>query len=386
MSTPHYDLVILGAGGVGSAAAYHGARTGLKTLLLEQFEFDHQHGSSHGQSRIIRYAYDHPVYVVMAKRAYKAWEKIEAEIDQRLYEQTGGIDFGPATDTSMQDFEASLRAESIDFELLQAAEAEKRFPQFRFAEDWQVIYQADAGILRASACVRAHLELARRHGAELRDRTPVIGLTPHVSGVTLQTQDGPIHADRLIVSPGGWGQTVFGWLGLDLPVVPVKTHEVYFDVEPRTDYDISAFPIFIAHLADRFPFWPYGLPSVDGSGLKVGLHGGPPIPNMDTLDRTPSTDAIATVRDFMRACIPAGADAPLKSARVCLYTMTPDEHFILDRHPVYPHIAIAACCSGHAFKFTTVLGEILVDLVRDGHTQSNIDLFSLSRFAGSTVR
>ncbi len=374
-----YDVIVVGAGAVGSAAAYHSAKAGKKTLLLEQFEIDHQHGSSHGQSRIIRFAYDHPVYVNLAKHAFPAWKALEQEIGESLWVQTGGLDFGAVDERSMQETIDSLNSQNVPFDLLTPEETHARFPQFRLDDNMIGIYQADAGALFASKCVRAHVTLAQKHGAVVREHAPLRKLTIHEDSVEVETPDARYTAARLILVPGAWAKMMFASIGLNVPLTIIKTQECYFDAQPARDYEAGRFPVFIAHQREDFGLWTYGLPSVNGSGLKTGLHGGTIADNPDTMDRAINQDIIDRVREFFRRHIPAG-DAPLTYARVCLYTNTPDEHFIIDRHPLYPHVILSSSCSGHGFKFSGVVGEILTQLAIDGASTYDIETFKLARF------
>jgi sarcosine oxidase len=173
--------------------------------------------------------------------------------------------------------------------------------------------------------------------------------------------------------------------GLHIPLTVRKAQEQYFDALPPTDFEPERFPVFIAHLQESYGWMPYGLPSMASSGLKVGMHGGPLVDDVNTMDRTPDPAATTNARAFMQKFIPAGADAPLRYARSCLYTMTPDEHFILDTHPQHPHVVISASCSGHAFKFSTLLGSILTDLALDGSTPHDISFFRMARFEEAGV-
>lgn len=375
-----FDVIVIGAGAVGSAAAYHAARAGHSVLLLEQFEIDHQHGSSYGHSRIIRYAYDHPAYIALARAAYPLWHDLEAEAGETLFTLSGGLDFGLPETPSLQAVARTLRATGIPHEILTAGEAMARFPQFRLPEAMRVIYQGDAGVLAASTCVRVQVRLAQAHGATVVANSPVthVDLSEHQVSVT--TPDATYSGGALLASPGAWGKMLFAGLGLDLPLTPTQTQENYFAAEPAADYAADRFPAFICHDDSRYGFLPYGLPSVGGSGLKVGLHGGPPITDVDATDRRPSEAVIADSRDFIRTFLPDAAGSPLVAARPCLYTMTPDQHFIIDTHPAYPNVGVSASCSGHAFKFSTLIGRILCDLVLTGQTDQNINLFRLSRF------
>lgn len=381
MTTLTYDVIVLGAGALGSAAAYHTAGRGARVLLLEQFEIDHQRGSSYGYSRIIRYVYDHPTYIRMAGPAFALWRELEAEAGETLYVRTGGIDFGvPGTEAMFDGMIASLRAEGIAHELMTPDEAQRRFPQFRFDDDMAILYQAETGILRASRCVRAHIRLAQARGAVVLENTRVDAIEPTADGVRVRAGAATYSAARLIVTAGGWAGPLLRTLDLDLPLRPVKAQENYFDVGAPADYAPGRFPCFIAHLPG-YGWLPYGIPSIDGSGLKVALHGGPDM-DPDDPDRTPDLDVVAQSRRFAERYLPGALTGDAFRARPCIYTMTPDEHFIIDAHPGYPSILIGACCSGHAFKFSGLIGRILTDLALDGATADDISLFTLRRFAG----
>lgn len=373
-----YDVIIIGAGALGSAAAYHAARRGQRALLIEQYEIDHGRGSSHGASRIIRYAYDHPIYVTLAKAVYPMWSALSDEVGETLMMITGGLDFGvPGTEPMFDGMTRTMRQMNIPHEMLSAREAQYRFPQFRFADDMHVLYQADAGVLAASRCVLAHVNRAREMGAVIRDRTRVTGIDLQPESVTVRTAAGVFSGAKLIITAGAWAGPLLGTIGVRIPLRPIKAQENYFAPGVPEDYEPDCFPVFIAHLPE-YGYLPYGLPSVSGSGVKVALHGGPDI-DPDAEDRTPEQRAIEMSRQFAAKYLPGVNGAHLGS-RACLYTMTPDEHFVIDQHPQYPHVIIGACCSGHAFKFSTLIGKILTDLAFDGRTDHDISLFALSRF------
>jgi monomeric sarcosine oxidase len=379
-----YDLIVIGAGGVGSAAAYHAAKAGQRVLLLEQFEIDHQRGSSYGHSRIIRYAYNHPTYVALAKVVFPMWHALAEAAGEALFTQTGGLDIGQVETVALRDTIKTLRATGIPHEVLSADELNTRFPQFRASEGMQALYQPDAGILAASKCVLAHVRLARQHGAEVHDHTRVTGIEMGADEVRVRTEHDHFDAARLIVAPGSWGKSVFAQIGLNLPLLPVRCQENYFDASPEADFTPERLPAFIVHDQAAYGYEPYGMASIDGSGFKVGLHGGPAIEDVDTLERTPDRAVVEQVRDFMARLIPGGNGAH-RSSRVCLYTMTPDHHFIIDRHPQHPQIAFSASCSGHAFKFSTLIGRILCDLVFEGKSDHPLQLFRHDRFGAADM-
>lgn len=376
-----YDLIVIGAGAYGSAAAFHAARRGLSVLLLEQFEINHGRGSSYGHSRIIRYAYDHPVYVELAKAAYGEWDALQAEAGEPLWVKTGGLDFGvPGHEPMLDGMISSLAETGIPHELLSPDEVHRRFPQFLLDDDMIGLYQADAGVLFASRCVLAHVRLARAHGADIREHTTVSGFDRHADSVTVHTSTGSFSAARLIIAAGAWARPLLLSHGVDLPLRPIRCQENYFSAADPVRFGAGEMPVFIAHVSG-FPFLPYGLPSVNGSGFKIGLHGGPDFDPAQS-DRTPDADVGESVRRFAANHLPT-ADGSRIESRVCLYTMTPDEHFIIDQHPDSPHVVIAACCSGHGFKFSTSLGRMLVDIAISGETSHDVSMFSLARFASS---
>jgi sarcosine oxidase len=378
-----YDLIIIGGGAHGSAAAYHAAKRGAKVLLLEQFEFDHGRGSSHGASRIIRYSYDHPVYVDLARYAYTGWTALEAEAGESLYRQVGGVDISRRGEPMFEGMVTSLTEMNIPFELLDAAEAMRRFPQFTLTDDMLMLYQADAGMLAASRCVLAHLRLAHQYGATLIDNTTVLSLTPQPDHFLVQTDTVTYAAQKVTLTGGAWANNLLRQLDFELPLRPVRCQENYFEPLDEQAFSAENFPIFIAHFPETYGYMPYGLPSFNGSGLKIALHGGSDFDPM-TPDRTPDPAVIQTVRRFVEDMLPR-ANGLLISSRICLYTMTPDEHFVIDQHPDHPNLVIGAACSGHGFKFSNIIGDMLVDVALNGATRYDISLFSATRFAAQKV-
>ncbi len=374
-----YDVIVLGAGAMGSATAYQLARSGQHVLLLEQFELDHQKGSSHGASRIIRYAYDHPVYTELMKPTYAMWDALEAEAGERLHTRTGGLDFGRIGTATLSDVKTTLQQTHIPHEVLNADEANARWSQFRFEPDMEIIYQADAGVLAASKSVCAFVRLAEQSGAHTRFNTPVQRIIPHADSVEVHTAAGVFSAARLVIAAGSWAGVVLADLGLNLPLYPLKTQEAYFESTNPAQFEPDRFPTFIAHLKDDYGFMPYGMASNFNSGVKVGLHGGKQVRLPSEIDYEPDTQLQAQVKQFTQRHMPDVLG--LRYARVCLYTMTPDEHFIIDRHPQHPHIVFGGGCSGHAFKFAPLLGRILADLAVQGKTSYDIHLFSANRFS-----
>jgi monomeric sarcosine oxidase len=375
-SASTYDVIVLGLGVVGSAAAYHLARAGHRTLALEQFELDHRLGSSYGESRIIRYAYDETHYVAMAKKVFPMWRELEAVSGKSLMKQVGGIDFGYPDRATLTATRDALQAAGIPFEWLTRDEAARRFPQFKLDDGMVALVQADAAFLRASECVLAQTERARHHGAEILTNTPVERIEPLNNAVRVHTPRGTFEAGRLALAAGPWMPKVLGALGLNMPLRPFREQVVFFKAADRAMFEPGRFPVFIAHSEP----WYYGLPDVDGNGFKAAIHIRNEEVDPDNMKRTPDEAYVAHMHDWVRHYIPSGA-GEVSEARICLYTMTPDQHFLIDRHPNYPHIAFAGGMSGHGFKFGLLTGQYLAELATEGRTADDISLFSAKRFA-----
>lgn len=379
MSTT-YDAIVIGAGAMGSAAAYYLSKQGQKVLLLEQFELDHKNGSSYGFSRIIRYSYDYPEYVQLAKDNYPLWFALQEELGDTLYIKTGGIDFGPADDEMFQNTIQSVKDSHIDHEMLTVHEAHKRFPQFKFRDDFQVLYQPDSGLITASKAVLGHIKLAEKHGTTIKANTPVESITINADSVEVKTADEIYSAGKLVVTAGSWARFLLQQTGIDLPLTPMRCQLNFMMPDNLNEkYSTDNCPVWIAHVSGIFPDTIYGLPSHHGSGFKIAFHVGDTVNHPSEINYTPDDENVASLRKFMEAHIPGVADALVRESRICLYTMTPDEHFIVDTHPVHNHVAIGAGFSGHGFKFSTIIGKMLTDIVLDGDTPHNDTLFKINR-------
>lgn len=380
--TQHFDAIVIGAGAMGSAAAYYLSKRGQRVLLLEQFELDHRKGSSYGHSRIIRYCYDRPEYVELAIDNYPLWFALQEELGETLYVKTGGFDFGPADDDRLQDTIAAINANNISYEMLSVEEAQYRFPQFSLNADFQVLYQSDGGFIKASKAVLAHITLAKARGATVKEHTAVHQIRVKRDSVEVATAGGSYYASKLIVTGGAWAKSLLAQTGIDLPLTPLRCQLNFLMPDDITTYDAENCPVWRAHVRDLFsaPVYIYGLPSYDHTGFKIAWHGGQALNHPSETDYNPDDDNIHSLREFMRAHIPGVADAPLYDSRICLYTNTPDEHFVIDKHPQHSHIVIGAGFSGHGFKFSTIIGKMLTDIALDGATPHNDRLFRISRF------
>jgi monomeric sarcosine oxidase len=377
MSVNHYDLIVIGLGVMGSAAAYHAAKAGQRVLALEQFSLDHNLGSSYGESRIIRYAYTHPTYIQMAHQSFALWRALEAESGQSLMTRTGGLDFGSPASPSFAETKQALAAAEIAYELLDSEAANQRFPQFKLPAHMQAIYQADAAFLRASACVLAQAEQAARHGATLQTNMPVTAIRPLDNGVEVVCGGQSYHANKLILTAGVWAGRNLAALGLNLPLQPTREQVLLFKTTRPALFEPARCPVFIYHDQP----WYYGIPNVDGVGFKVAIHcnGENVDPNavVREVDEAYKQKVTAWAAQYMPL-----VGSEIAAARTCLYTMTPDEHFIIDNHPQHPQIVFAAGFSGHGFKFGPLVGQWLAQMA-NGQTPAGYDrgLFGAGRFA-----
>jgi monomeric sarcosine oxidase len=253
-----------------------------------------------------------------------------------------------------------------------------RFPQFRFDDDMLIVYQGDTGILSASRCVLAYIQVAQQHGAVVMPNTPVQTIRAHPNSVEIVTEDSTFTAAKLVITAGSWAASMLAQLGLNLPLKPTRCQEIYFDTVDPAQYQSDHFPAFIAHMKYQYDRMPYGIGSHNGSGLKVAFHGGQRVNHPSEINYIPDQEEVERALQFGRRYLPGITG--MRSTRICLYTMTPDEHFLLDLHPEYSHIAFAGGCSGHAFKFGNLIGKILTELLLQGKTQHDISLFGVNRF------
>ncbi|EKU99467.1 glycine/D-amino acid oxidase, deaminating [Leptolyngbya sp. PCC 7375] len=377
----HFDAIVIGAGGVGSAAAYYLAKAGQRVLLLEQFELNHRHGSSYGYSRVIRYTYDNPIYINLMRDAYPLWFALQEEAGEELYVKTGGLDFGfPDTDT-FQKLKASMDEAQLDYEHLSRADIQERYPQFALKEGMEGLFQSESGLLRTSRCVLAHARLAQERGAEVRDQTPVVKVMPGTNGVEVQTAKDLFSCDRIILTVGSWAKTLLAAQGINLPLKIMPCQLGFYGPNNAEAFAPGRFPVFFAHMNGIYGEMPYGIPHVDASiGVKITtFYGWDTVNSPSEVDYTPSQPWTEHIRNWAREYIPNVA-GPLLNTRRCLYTLTPDKEFIVDQHPHYPHVVMGAGFSGHGFKFTTLLGKMLADLAIDGSTSHDTSLFKVNRF------
>ncbi len=379
------DVIVAGLGGMGSAAAYNLAGRGKSVLGLERFSPAHDRGSSHGRSRIIRQAYfEGAEYVPLLLRAYEHWERLERETGQELMTLTGGLMIGREEGDLVSGSAASADEHGLPYEMLDAGEIRRRFPAYAPDPETVALYEKKAGFVRPEETVRAHLDRAAALGADLRFEEPVLSWEATDGGVRVETPTASYEAERLVISPGAWAPRLLADLGLPLEV----TRQVMFWFEPAGGLDLfvpERFPIFIWEPDDGNMF--YGFPAQDDDrGVKAAFFraGGAPT-DPETIDREVGEEEVAFLRGYLAEHVPDLA-GPCLDAKACMYTNTPDEHFVISPHSDYPQVIVACGFSGHGYKFCGVVGEILADLATEGSTRHPIDLFSPARLEGADAR
>ena len=375
-----FDAIVIGLGGMGSATAYHLARRGQRVLGLEQFGALHEQGSSHGLTRIIRLAYhEDPSYVPLLRRSYELWHELERTAGEELLITTGSLEGGPAEGTTFRGALEAAELHDLPHEVLDAAELRGRYPAFAgFDPSTRVVFQPDGGFLLAERSVRAHLDAAAAAGADLRFETPVRRWesTPP-GGVRVVTGAGAHEADRLLICAGAWASRMVP--ALDGLAVPERQVLAWLTPKRPELFAPDRFPVFLIDVEEGSY---YGFPAHDGHGLKVGwYHHFRERIDPDDPDRSTRPDDEAALRAFAERYLPDGA-GPTEMLKACMFTNSPDEHFLIDRLPDAPQVSVAAGFSGHGYKFCSVVGEIMADLAVDGATRHDIGLFRLDRFAG----
>jgi sarcosine oxidase len=371
---PQYDVIVVGLGVTGLAALAELARRGVRALGIERHAVGHDLGSSHGETRMIRIGYfEHPSYVPLLRRTYALWRALDTVANTRLLHITGIAEMGLPDSDIVAGTLAASRLHGLPHEVLDAAEAMRRFPAFRLPQDFVCVVQPDGGFVAAEAAMTTLAAQTRTHGAEILSHAEVQSVKQENGGVRVATSRGDIDAKAVIVAAGPW----ITQLVRKLPLRVTRQVMTWFEAPQPELFVQGRFPVFL--LASRHGNH-YGFPSLDGRSVKIAKH--------HHFDETVDPDRVerevfaaddAAVRSALSEFIPA-ADGPLAAAKTCLYTMTPDHDFIIDRLPDAPAIVVASACSGHGFKFAPVLGEILADLATKGDTAYDIGRFRLARF------
>jgi monomeric sarcosine oxidase len=372
------QIAVIGAGGLGSAAAYWLSRTaGEGVVCLEQYEPGHELGASEDHSRIIRLAYHAERYTALAKLAYEAWDVVEDESGVPLVHRTGSLDIArPGTDGGaiLEAFARAMSTHDVAFERLDAAELMRRFPQFTIDEDYQALHQADGGILDIRRACAVHLALARAHGATVVPHAGVHMVRATDEGVEIQTAAGTIEAERAVICAGAWTPGLLHSLGVELPIRLTHEQVTYFATTQLARFAPERFPIWLWHGDHEY----YGFPVYGEVGTKAARENldGPQV-DMAAWDRVPDAAQEADVTRFCESILP-GFTGPVLRTRACVYDMPPDRDFILDQVPGHPRLTMALG-AGHAAKFACVIGRILSELVLTGETRDPVEPFRIDR-------
>jgi sarcosine oxidase len=367
MDTIETRNVLIGAGAMGSAAAYHLARRGEPVLLVEQFALGHDRGSSHGAARITRHSYADPRYARLMPEAFRAWRELEADAGESVYIRTGGVSFSPPGVDYVAQVAANLEELGVPHGRSSGREWNRRHPAFGLPADYDVVFEPDAGLIAAARAVAIQVELARSHGGthtRVIEQTPVRRIDLDGRRPAVVTDSSRIVADRLIVSAGAWVKRLLP--GLPVPLRTTRQQVLYFRSRDSASFQIGRFPIFM-YVPDSEQDVYYGMPEFQGVGAKVARHSGPET-DPDVEDRTVGEEYRSVVRGFLRGHIPLLADAPIDFTETCLYTVAPDDQFQVDFLPGRSDVIVASPCSGHGFKFSCLIGRILADLAVEGTT------------------
>lgn len=380
-----YSAIVIGCGGLGSAALYWLSRHAEGPVLgIEQFALGHARGGSQDHSRIIRLAQHQPAYAALAPDAYTAWEAAEAESHQQLVLKTGGlvIEDEPARDPAkvgnrnINGYIKAFDEFGFDYEELDATTLMQRWPQFRLQGRERALFQSETGLVDAGKANATHIALARGRGAEVLEHCPVTALNPLADGCEVIAGGQRYLADKVVVAGGAWTSALLKpLLGFDLPLTVMQEQVTYYATPNLADFSPQNFPVFMWHGAENY----YGFPIYGEVATKLGQHMGGHAVTADTRSFEPDPARQASYRAFLEQYIP-GFVGPELYTKTCLYTVPPDQNFVIDTLPDHPRISVAIG-AGHAYKFAGLIGRILADLALDGSTPYPIDTFSVQRDA-----
>ncbi|MFM7207807.1 MAG: N-methyl-L-tryptophan oxidase, partial [Planctomycetaceae bacterium] len=348
-----FDVIVAGAGGMGTAAAAHLARRGVRVLALDRFPPGHGRGSSHGQTRLIRLAYfEHPDYVPLLRRGRDLWRDLERDTGAALLTECGLVSSGPAAGAVIAGTLRSARDHGLAIERLAPREALHRWPALRIPDAWEAVFEPEAGHLAVEACVRAHAAVATAHGGVIEADHEIRGWRAEGDAVLVETARETIAGGRLVLCPGPWAAGL-----LALPAIPFTVlRKSLFWYAPSAGLaaaDAAALPAYAFDTPQGFF---YGFPMLDGRGLKIAEHtGGRTVADPLVVDRAIDDGEQAAIEEVLATHLP-GVGRTRTAHEVCLYTMSPDHHFVVGMHPGHPQVAIAAGFSGHGFKFASVIG------------------------------
>lgn len=375
-----FDCIVIGAGVQGSFTAYSLAKRGQKTLLLEQFVLPHTRGSSHGQTRIIRKAYEQEFYAHMMEECYKLWAEVEKEAGVQLYRQTGLLVMGPEKSQSFSSTKATLLKTAATVTLTRDTFS-SHIPNVVLSEGDGAIVDVTAGVLYADRALKTAQDQFKKYGGVIRDQEKVLDIKPGAI-VTVTTSSKTFRARSVVITAGPWANRVLAPTGLQLPLEVIKINVCYWKEKTPDSYNVrNRFPCFVLTSAEESDVHIYGLPSNEYPGLmKICLHTGSPA-DPDHRDRQNDRSDVETLKTYVSRCLP-GLDPEPAIVESCLYTCTPDTHFVLDCHPQHSNIVIGAGFSGHGFKFGPIIGKLLCELSMGEVPTFDLSPFRIRRFQG----
>jgi len=375
-----FNTIVIGVGGMGSAVCYELAKRGKRVLGIEQFDIPNDMGSSHGYTRIIRLAYyEHPSYVMLLRRAYELWAQIEARTGKQVYVKTGSIDAGPADSWVFKGSLQSCVEHDLDHEVLSGMEMNARFPGYNMPHDILGVFQPEGGFILPETATVAFVQAAHALGAEIHGREEVLEWQPlsNGEGVRVVTDRAEYEADSLVITSGAWNSNLLPFLrGY---AVPERQVLAWLQPDRPELFTPERFPVFNLLVPEgRF----YGFPVHTVPGFKFGkYHHFEEVVEPYGYDREPDVEDEEVLREFASRYFPEGA-GPTMTLKACMFTNSPDKHFIIDLHPEYPQVSFAAGFSGHGYKFASVIGEVMADLAERRESRHNISLFNVARLTG----
>lgn len=376
MSADHsFDTIIVGGGAMGGAAAWRLSARGQRVLVLDRFHPPHDLGSTHGETRVIREAYfEHPVYVPLVQHAYELWHELEVESGRRLLQLTGGLMIGNPDGVVFAGARASAEQHGLSHEILEGREVQQRFPALQIPDAMKAVFEPRAGILFVAECVSACLELAAKEGVVIRFDEPVLNWQAGENSVEVRTERRSYSAASLVIAAGSWLPQMVPELAGSLRVERQVLH--WFQPSFRAELlQPDRLPVHVIEYEPGKYF--YALPDV-GSGLKAALHHQGATTSPDDVCRDVSKSEQQSMTELVRRHLPTLQNPPHRSA-VCLYTNTPDEHFLIDRHPAHSNVVILSPCSGHGFKFASAVGELAAGLIVQTESPFDLSLFAIDR-------
>jgi sarcosine oxidase len=337
------DVVIVGTGVMGAAAARSLARRGREVVMLDRFRIGHDRGSSHGRARIFRLSYEDPTYVEMAREALPLWRELEAEAGEQLLTTTGGLDLG--AEAQLDRHSRAMASVGVQVEMLKGSDASERFPAVSLLPDEPAVFQADSGVIQAQRAWRAFASSARAHGAVLREEAPVVSVGESAGRAEVRLEGETITARVAVITAGAWARDLLGGAGIELPTRPTRETVAYFDLDADA-------PVMIEWSEPAV----YALPAA-GLGIKAAEHHAGPRTDPDHLG-SPDNASVDRVSAWMAKRFPEASPRP-QLTETCIYTNTDDESFVLERRGPF---VIGSACSGHAFKFAPLIGARLAEL------------------------